>query len=199
MLSFIFQSMEARYSIINKALSTSITGEQNRKSIKNLESLYIDNTRKVVKNKNIVQFIYGSDGIDTRKNENVKFNSITMSINDFEQKYKCTFKDIHSEFHNSNIQKILDNEYQQLLDDRNMYRNIYLKIEKQNNKNKLLTDMKKLPINIHRIIEDITYNFSDVIKKEKYKLSPIIISEKITELCNKIMYCHYNEINILKK
>ena len=34
MLSFIFQSMEARYSIINKALSTSITGEQNRKSIK---------------------------------------------------------------------------------------------------------------------------------------------------------------------
>jgi len=199
MLSFIFQSMEARYSIINKALSTSITGEQNRKSIKNLESLYIDNTRKVVKNKNIVQFIYGSDGIDTRKNENVKFNSITMSMKDFEQKYKCTFKDIHSEFHNSNIQKILDSEYQQLLDDRNLYRDIYLKIEKQNNKNKLLTDMKKLPINIHRIIEDITYNFSDIIKKEQYKLSPAIISDKITELCNKIMYCHYNEIQYSNK
>jgi DNA-directed RNA polymerase beta' subunit len=199
MLSFIFQSMEARYSIINKALSTSITGEQNRKSIKNLESLYIDNMRKVVKNKNIVQFIYGSDGIDTRKNENVKFNSISMSINDFENKYKCSFTDIPSEFHNPKIQKILDDEYKQILDDRNLYREIYLKIEKQNNKNKLLSDMKKLPINIHRIIEDITYNFNDIIKKETYKLSPVIISEKINELCNKIMYSHYNEIQYSKK
>ncbi len=199
MLSFIFQSMEARYSIINKALSTSITGEQNRKSIKNLESLYIDNTRKVVKNKNIVQFIYGSDGIDTRKNEIVKFNSITISLKDFELKYKTTFNDIDKSFHNSNMQKILDNEYKSLLDDRNLYRNVYLKIEKQNNKNKLLTDMKKLPINIHRIIEDITYNFNDVIKKNKYILNPSIIIEKINDLCNKIQYCHYNEIQYQKK
>lgn len=198
MLSFIFQSMEARYSIINKALSTSITGEQNRKSIKNLESLYIDNTRKVIKNKNIVQFIYGSDGVDTRKNEIVKFNSISMSINDFENKFKTTFKDISSEFHNKNIQTILDNEYNQLLQDRKLYRDVYLKIEKQNNKNKLLTDMKKLPINIHRIIEDITYNFDDVIKKQKYKLNPAIISEKINDLCNKIMYCHFNEMQYVK-
>ncbi len=199
MLSFIFQSMEARYSIINKALSTSITGEQNRKSIKNLESLYIDNTRKVVKNKNIVQFIYGSDGVDTRKNEIVKFNTISMSLKDFENKYKTTFNDISSEFHNKNIQKILDDEYESLLSDRNLYREIYLKIEKQNNKNKLLTDMKKLPINIHRIIEDITYNFNDVIKKQKYKLNPIDIVEKINNLCDKIMYCHYNELQYTKK
>ena len=85
------------------------------------------------------------------------------------------------------------------MDDRNLYREIYLKIEKQNNKNKLLSDMKKLPINIHRIIEDITYNFNDIIKKETYKLSPIIISEKINELCDKIMYSHYNEIQYSKK
>ena len=194
MLSFIFQSMEARYSIINKALSTSITGEQNRKSIKNLESLYIDNTRKVLKNKNIVQFIYGSDGIDTRKNEIVKFNSITISLLEFEQKFKTTFKDISDQFHNKNIQQILDDEYLSLLNDRYLYRNVYLKIEKQNNKNKLLTDMKKLPINIHRIIEDICYNFTDVIKKQKYILNPATIVEKVNDLCNKIQYCHYNEM-----
>jgi DNA-directed RNA polymerase II subunit RPB1 len=199
MLSFIFQSMEARYSIINKALSTSITGEQNRKSIKNLESLYIDNTRKVVKNKNIVQFIYGSDGVDTRKNEIVKFNTISMSLKDLENKYKTTLKDLDKVYNNKNIQSILDQEYQLLLDDRNLYREIYLKIEKQNNKNKLLTDMKKLPINIHRIIEDICYNFNDVIKKEKYTLNPSIILEKVNDLCNKIMYCHYNEMQYAKK
>jgi DNA-directed RNA polymerase beta' subunit len=198
MLSFIFQSMEARYSIINKALSTSITGEQNRKSIKNLESLVIDNTRKVINNKNIIQFIYGSDGIDTRNNEIVKFNSIFLSIKDFETKYKCSFNDIDKQFHNKNIQTILDNEYQQLLDDRNLYRDIYLKIEKQNTKNKLLTDIRKLPVNIHRIIEDTIYNYKDVIDKQKYIINPSIVFEKINDLCNKIQYSHYNEIQYNK-
>lgn len=197
MISFIFQSMEARYSIINKALSTSITGEQNRKSIKNLESLFIDNGRKVIKNKNIIQFIYGSDGVDTRNNEIVKFNSIMVSINEFENKYKTTFKDIDSKFHNKNIQTILDEEYNQLLNDRNMYREIYLTIEKQNNKNKLLSDVRKLPINIHRIIEDTIYNYKDIIDKQKYIIDPIIVYNKIKELCNKIQYCHYNEIQLV--
>jgi DNA-directed RNA polymerase II subunit RPB1 len=199
MLSFIFQSMEARYSIINKALSTSITGEQNRKSIKNLESLYIDNTRKMVNNKNIVQFLYGEDGIDTRKNEIVKFNSVSISINEFESKYKCTFNDIDKKYHNKNMQEILDNEYIILLNDRNQYRTMFLTIEKQFNKNKLVTDMKKLPINIHRIIEDICYNYDDIIKKEKYDLNPSIIYEKVNDLCNKIQYVHYNEIQYQNK
>lgn len=199
MLSFIFQSMEARYSIINKALSTSITGEQNRKSIKNLESLFVDNTRKVMKNRNIVQFIYGSDGIDTRNNEIVKFNTIFLSNEDFENKYKTTFKDINKEFHNKNIQKILDDEFQQMTDDRELYRNIYLKIEKQNNKNKLLTDVRKLPINIHRIIEDITYNFKDIISKQKYIINPAIVHEKVQTLCNNIQYSHYNEMQMQNK
>ena len=57
-----------------------------------------------------------------------------MSIKDFEQKYKCTFDDLDKKFHNKNVQNILDSEYNQLLNDRNNYREIYLKIEKQNKK-----------------------------------------------------------------
>ncbi len=199
MLSFIFQSMEARYSIINKALSTSITGEQNRKSIKNLESLIIDNLRKIVFNKNIVQFIYGSDGIDTRNNEIVKFNSIMISNDEFEKNYRTTFKDIDKVYHNDNIKKILDDEFKLIKEDRQLYRTIFLNIEHQNTKNKLLTDIKKLPINIHRIIEDVVYNYQDVINDSKEKLNPSIIYNKVKDLCKNIQYSHYNEIQLTNK
>ena len=90
--SFLFQAQEARYGIINKALSTSITGYQNRKSIKNLETLKIDNLRHVTKGSHIVQTIYGDDGIDVRFTEIVKYNTITISDKDFESKYKCDVK-----------------------------------------------------------------------------------------------------------
>ena len=199
MLSFIFQSMEARYSIINKALSTSITGEQNRKSIKNLESLYIDNSRKVIFNKNITQFIYGSDGVDTRNNEIVKFNTILIAYSKFEAEYKATLDDIDKVYQNETIKKLLDNEFKQLSDDRNLYRNIYLKIEHQNTKNKLLSDVRNLPINIHRIIDDVLFNYKDIISKQTFKLSPQTIYDKVTELCKNIQYGHYNEIQMSKK
>lgn len=199
MLSFIFQSMEARYSIINKALSTSITGEQNRKSIKNLESLIIDNMRKIVFNQKIVQFVYGSDGVDTRFNEIVYFHNVLTSYDEFEKSYKTTFDDINEMFHNKNIQQILNGEFDQLKQDRALYRESYLKIEKQNTKNKLLTNVRKLPVNIHRIIEDVIFNYKDIIDKEKYLINPATVYEKVNELCNNIQYGHYNEIQMLKK
>lgn len=194
MLSFIFQSMEARYSIINKALSTSITGEQNRKSIKNLESLVIDNLRKVIFGKNIVQFIYGSDGVDPRNNEIVKFNTIMISDKEFETKYKTTFDDIDKVYHNDNIKKILDKEFKTLAEDRELYRKVFLNLEQQNTKAKLLSDVKKLPINIYRIIEDVIYNHNEIIKESKEKINPSDVYDKVNELCNNIQYCYYNEI-----
>jgi DNA-directed RNA polymerase beta' subunit len=199
MLSFIFQSMEARYSIINKALSTSITGEQNRKSIKNLESLYIDNSRKVIFNKNITQFIYGSDGIDTRNNEIVKFNTVLISYSKFETEFRATLDDVDKIYKNDNIKKLLDTEFKQLTDDRKLYRDIYLKIEHQNTKNKLLSDVRNLPINIHRIIDDVLFNYKDITSKQTFKLSPQVIYDKVTELCKNIQYGHYNEIQMNKK
>jgi DNA-directed RNA polymerase beta' subunit len=197
MLSFIFQSMEARYSIINKALSTSITGEQNRKSIKNLESLMIDNMRKIVFNNKIVQFVYGSDGVDTRFNEIVQFHTVLSSYTDFEQSYKVTFDDLDKIFHNKNIQKLLDDEFNQLKIDRNVYRETFLKIEKQNSKNKLLSNVRKLPINIHRIVEDVLFNFKEVISKQKYVINPSTVYEKVNKLCHNIQYGHYNEIQMM--
>lgn len=199
MVSFIFQSMEARYSIINKALSTSITGEQNRKSIKNMESLIANNLRLVTADSDVVQFIYGSDGIDNRNNETVKFNTIMIGNLEFEQNYKTTFNDINKLFHNKNIQSILDDEFEQLKADRNLYRTSFINIEKLNTKNNMLDDSKKLPVNVYRIIEDVCFNYKEIISNNTEPLSPEIIYNKIKNLCDDIQYSHFNEFQRKRK
>lgn len=192
--AFEFQSMQARYSIINKALSTSVTGYQNRKSIKNMESLIINNNRHSVKVNNIVQFSYGDDSIDNRMNEIVKFKTIMISDKEFEETYKTKLKDLDKKYQNKAMQKIIDDEFDQLKKDRELYREQFLKIEQRNIKNKLLTDTQKLPINIYRTIEDVIYNNKEYIQESKESINPEIVIQKINKLCNDLEYCYFNEI-----
>lgn len=197
--SFIFQAQEGRYSIINKALSTSITGYQNRKSTKNLESLKIDNLRKASKGNNIVQCLYGNDGVDVRKVEFVKFSNMMVSDSKFELHYKIDINKLDKRFRNEHVQKLLDEEYQQLLDDRIQFRQIFMKIESNNIKTNLMSDSQVLPVNIHKIIEDIIYNNKEYIQNNKNPVNIIILYDKVKKLCNDLYYCHYNEIQKQKK
>jgi len=193
MVSFIFQSMEARYSIINKALSTSITGEQNRKSVKNLESLVADNHRKVSTNNCIVQYLFGGDGVDVRNNESVSYPTVQISNSDFELKFKCTIEEVDSAFRNETTKVVLEEEWNQLSKDREEFRHIYLTIERQNTKNKMLNDMKNLSVNTERIFNDVLYNNQEYIKENKTPVNPIDVVERVKELCLKIKYSHFNE------
>lgn len=192
MLDFLFQSMEARYNLINKSLSTSITGAQNRKSIKNLESLYTDNTRKVMSDSTVIQCLYGSDGIDIRYSKLVKFKFVNISLSKFEEMYKTDLNEVDKKYQNKNIELLLENEYKQLLEDRNSYRESFMRIELQN-KNKLISDTKKIPFDIQKIIEDTQYKYSDIFKKKNI-INPNDVIAKINELCKNIRYCHYNEM-----
>lgn len=194
-VSYIFQSMEARYSIINKALSTAKTGYQNRKSVKNLESLLIDNLRKTAKSNRIVQFLYGEDGIDIRFIELAKFNKILDSFDAFKEEYKCELKSLDKIFQNKEIENVLDKEFNVLLNDRDEYRDIFISVEQANSKSKLITNETKLPININRIVEDILYDHKNSIEKTKL-IDPIKSIEKVNEICNELLYCHYNEIQL---
>lgn len=197
--SFLFQAQEARYGIINKALSTSITGYQNRKSIKNLETLKIDNLRHVSKGLNIVQTIYGDDGVDVRHTEIVKYNTITISDKEFESKYKCDLKKFNKIFQNATVQSLIDDEFKQLSKDRKMYRDVFLKIEQQNTKHKLVTDTQNSAINIYRIIEDVVYNCSEYITNTDIVIDPIKSMNKVSNLFVDLQYLHFNEIQKNKK
>jgi len=192
--SFLFQAMQARYSIINKALSTSVTGYQNRKSVKNMETMIIDNHRSSVKVNNIVQFLYGDDGIDNRMNEIVKFKTIMISTKDFINNYKTESKDLDKKFQNKEMQKIIDDEFKQLDDDRQFYRTQFMKIEIRKIKNMLLSDERRLPINAYRIIEDVLYNHREEIANSKESINPETSINKIKQLCSDLEYCYYNEI-----
>lgn len=194
MSSFVFQAMEARYGIINKALSTSITGYQNRKSIKNLETLKVDNLRKLTKGNNVVQFLYGDDGIDIRFTEIVKFNTILISNDEFTKEFKCNISKFDKIFNNKEVGKLIENEFTQLTADRNEYRRVFLKIERQNNIHKLISDTQNSPINMYRIIEDTLYNCKEYVSNSKLLINPITSLAKISQLISDLEYCHYNEI-----
>ncbi len=187
---YVFNAMAARFDLITKALSTSVTGEQNRKSIKNLESIVVNNFRWAVKNQNIVQFVYGDDFLDPRRVERIKFPTVMISNAAFEEKYH------HPDF---------DDEFNVMKADREQYRQIFMKIENSNVK-ELMTDERKMPVDVERTINDIIrahlVTDSKVAKSAKpdIKANPKVANpkeltamvEQVTALCDGIPYVILN-------
>ena len=194
---FPFAAAEARHGLINNALSTSITGHQNRLSIKNLESIIIDNMYKSVKEQSMIQPLYAESGLDPRKTEKVKFLTVLISDAEMESTYKTKLTDLDSIYRNKNIQSALDAEYEQLNVDRKTYRDIFFKVENNNPGNILVDNAHQMPVNVFRIIEDVVYNYTDAIKqlpKSQRILDPIKTINKVSELCRVIPYVYFNEI-----
>jgi DNA-directed RNA polymerase beta' subunit len=187
-------AQQARYSLIQKALSTSITGMQNRMSIKNLESMVVDNQRKVMKNKNIIQMLYGADGIDARFLERVKFPTVSGSLGDkeFETRYLSESKSFGSKFNNKAVQKLLDEEFAQLEEDRKWYRERYLLWEA--NSGNMFSDRIAVPVNIPRIISDIVYNMRLKSPTPAGSLDPVRTIEMVQNLCKNIIYVYMNAV-----
>jgi DNA-directed RNA polymerase II subunit RPB1 len=193
---FPFAAAEARHGLINNALSTSITGHQNRLSIKNLESILVDNLYKSVKEQSMIQPLYAESGLDPRKTEKVKF--LTMLISDAEMlEYKGKLSDFNAIYKNKSVQEVLDLEYTQLLDDRKTYRDIFFRVENNNPGSILLDNAHQMPVNVFRIIEDVVYNYTETLKqlpKSQCMLDPVKTINKVSELCRLLPYSYYNAI-----
>lgn len=191
---FIFAAAEARDGFINMKLSTSVAGYQNRLSIKNLESIIIDNLYRSVKDQNIIQFLYSDTGIDTRKLEKVKILTALTSGDEF-KKYHTKLSNVDKIYRNKNVENILDEEFQTLTDDRNKYREIFMSIENGQLGNYICGDTHLLPINLFRIIENVIYNYTDIydkLDKNQKILDPVYAINKVKELCIKMPYLYFN-------
>lgn len=190
---FIMHTMEARYQLINKALSTSITGEQNRRAIKNLESSLVDNQRKLSKDRRVIQFLYGGDGVDARALELVNFPTMkkTMTAQEFEKDYRALAKDFDKKFQNKQVSALLDEEFAQLGADRAEFANLMLTFERT--RSTPYTDRANLPVNISRIIDDIVFNLLGHADK-KNTLNPVEAIEATKELLRRVDYVLLNEI-----
>jgi len=191
---FIFHAMDARFALINKALSTSITGEQNRRAIKNLESHITDNMRKVTKNKRIIQLLYGGDGVDARFIERVLFQTAKMSDEELNNYFRVKVSVFGAKW--SSAQKIIDEQVDQLIKDRDYYRELFIGLERTSGK--VFTDQATMPVNVLRIVEDVVYNlelasFSSKTNIGK-KLDPVRAVEKTNKLCKNLVYILLNEI-----
>lgn len=76
-----FHAMGGRVGLIDTAVKTSTTGYIQRRLIKGLEDLMVNYDMTVRSNKNqIIQFLYGEDGIDTSKVESQPAPFVKMSI-----------------------------------------------------------------------------------------------------------------------
>jgi DNA-directed RNA polymerase beta' subunit len=192
-----FAAGEARHGQISNALSTSVTGYQNRISIKNLETIVVDNLRKSMKGHNIVQSLYGECGLDSSKTEKVYFNTVLSSKKEFTEEYYTKIDKIDKQFRNAGVQKLLDEEFKQLSNDRKRYRTIHMQLEAHNPKEYIMDNSKQLPVNIRRIIDDVVYNYSamvDELKENDKILDPKYAIEMVKKMCDDLAYVFMNEL-----
>lgn len=193
LMEFIFNAMEARLSLIGIALGTSVSGEQNRISIKNLESQVINNHRQMAKTTEIVQPLYGDDGADPRfmEKNTIHIAAANLTDKEFEEKYHAKSSSFKL-FNNKNVQKLLDEEFAQLSDDREFCRYTFLRLEKMFGR--LYDNTIKVPFNMKRIINNTVHEFENLILTGKIEINPIKSIEIVNELCETLPYVFLNEI-----
>lgn len=66
-LEYFSNASNARFDLITKALSTSVTGDKNRNAVKNFENIIVDNLFRCMRGRRVVQMIEGEDGFSPQK------------------------------------------------------------------------------------------------------------------------------------
>lgn len=160
---FFFHAMAGREGLIDTAVKTAETGYIQRRLVKALEDVMAkyDTT---VRNSlgDIVQFVYGEDGLDAIYIEQQRLDSIACSEAQFDKKFKIDVMDPKSvlplqEFSEQaieiigdmEVQRHFDEEYEQLVKDRE-----FLRKDKMDD-----NEMLQLPLNVQRIIETAKTTF----------------------------------------
>ena len=192
----VFNSMEARVALIGIALGTAVSGEQNRISVKNLEDQIINNFRQVSKGLDVVQFIYGDDGSDPRFGEQVPIPTVSKDLSDaeFEKRFRIKAS-AFPKFNNKAVQKLLDDEFAAMLEDRKHYQSMFLKIERMTNR--MYQNHVRIPINVKRILDNVVYRYHD--EKIDRRQNPAEMIEAVQRLCSNLPYLLMNEIQERKQ
>jgi DNA-directed RNA polymerase II subunit RPB1 len=188
--SFLFTAQVARFGVINKALSTGVTGHQNRENIKNLESIIVNNVRQCVKNRSVVQFVYGGNGIDIRKVVHVKIPTVMLSDTEMSKGFMSDPKMFRSRYRGDKLTKALKTEFQTLMNDRDSYRKIFMAIESMGSTSMNMSI--EAPVNIASIVADVIYDFKDY--KNNEPLDPLKAIDTIKKFCKGLPYAYTNEI-----
>jgi DNA-directed RNA polymerase II subunit RPB1 len=178
---YVFNAMAARFDLISKALSTSVTGEQNRKSIKNLESIITNHYRWAVKNNNVIQFAYGEDFLDPRKVERVKFPTVMIS----DKAFAAYEHPDHPE------------AFQAMSRDRAQYRKLFTAVENMNVK-ELMTDERRMPVAVERVVGDVLREHQSALTTPTAEVLAEMVAT-VDAFCTGVPYVLINEIQEKRK
>ncbi|KAE9384544.1 beta and beta-prime subunits of DNA dependent RNA-polymerase [Gymnopus androsaceus JB14] len=171
---FFFHAMAGREGLIDTAVKTAETGYIQRRLVKALEDVMVcyDGT---VRNSlgDLIQFVYGEDGMD-----------------EFEHNYRVDVTDPTGGFlpgmlqlgiddSSLELQKKLDEEYDQLVADRRLLRNfIFPRFATTSN--------QYLPVNLSRIVQNTAQIFH-IDRRKSSDLDPIFIIDSVKALCDRLI------------
>ncbi|XP_033117859.1 DNA-directed RNA polymerase II subunit RPB1-like [Anneissia japonica] len=184
-----FHAMGGREGLIDTAVKTAETGYIQRRLIKAMESVMIryDGT---VRNSNdyLVQLRYGEDGLDGGSVEFQQLATLKPSHKAFEKGYKFDYtnekllrKNLNEDIvrdilGNNHAHLELDKEWEQLLEDRTILREVFPSGESK----------VALPCNLQRMI----WNAKKIFRIDSRKTSdlhPLIVIEGIRKLCKQLV------------
>ena len=157
--SVAFAAQDARLNFFNKSLSTAKTGFIERKSVKCLENIVINNLFNCVKNEKVVQHGYGGNCLDSRKVISTSFPTITISNQRLDDGW-------HYKAVDSSLQQIFDDEFDRIKKDRQVFRDSFSELQKVNYSERL-SGKVCVSIDIHRSVEDAIITFGEFKPKEQ--------------------------------
>jgi DNA-directed RNA polymerase II subunit RPB1 len=189
---FFFHAMAGREGLIDTAVKTAETGYIQRRLVKALEDVMVkyDGT---VRNSmgDIVEFIYGEDGLDGAHIEKQKLDIITSSEAKFEKTFKLDVVssgkppiptsqlEVAAEIQGDvEVQQYLDEEFETIKTDREYLRTIIDDDDSQ---------QFQLPLNIQRMIESAQARFGIKPQQDRSNLQPIETITKVRELLDRLV------------
>ncbi|TYJ52234.1 hypothetical protein B9479_007165 [Cryptococcus floricola] len=185
---FWFHAMGGREGLIDTAVKTAETGYIQRRLVKAMEDLKVayDGT---VRNSvgEVVQFLYGEDGMDGAAMEKQSLDIIRLSDRAFERRYKIDVLG-NSGFSRGtlqagidqssvSLQKLLDEEFEQLTDNRRVLRE---EIYEDG------TPGHPLPVNIQRVIQNSQQIFH-IDPRVPSDLDPVYLLQERNALASRLM------------
>ncbi|AGO11854.1 AaceriADR086Cp [[Ashbya] aceris (nom. inval.)] len=176
---FFFHAMGGREGLIDTAVKTAETGYIQRRLVKALEDImvhYDGTTRNSLGN--IIQFVYGEDGMDAAHIEKQSIDTIPGSDLAFEKRYRIDLLNPNYALDPNllesgteivgdlKLQNLLDEEYKQLVQDRHFLRKIFMDGEHN----------WPLPVNIRRIIQNAQQTFRiDATKPTDLSIQDVVL------------------------
>jgi len=201
---FFFHMMSGREGLIDTAVKTASTGYIQRKLVKSMEDLTVryDGTVRNSMNE-VVQFLYGEDGMDGRWIEGQSFDTYKLTAEKVRRNFSWDFDDdqlgeaaaggdevvrymtddaIQRILTDPEVQRLIQEEYEQLQDDREIIAGSI-----RMSGNKLDSSSLSMPVNISRLIRTHIRGSSINTVRGVSDLQPDEVIRAVQELCDKLV------------